>query len=184
MQGASGAGKRSPRRFLRFHVGVACAGQRGTEVRMIVGVACDHAGLRIKSEATAALKEMGHTVEDLGTDSDVSVDYPDFAELVARGVATGKFERGVLVCGTGIGMSIAANKHAGIRAAVCTTEFEARLGRAHNNANVLCLGERVVGLGLAHDIVRAFFTTSFEGGRHERRVEKLNALDNREVTDG
>ncbi len=144
---------------------------------MKVGVACDHAGLHLKAEAVAALKELGHTVEDLGTNSDVSVDYPDYANAVARGVAGGKYERGVLVCGTGIGMSITANKTHGIRAALCTTEFEARMARAHNDANVLCMGERVLGLGVAHDIVRVFFTTPFEGGRHEGRVEKIKASE-------
>jgi ribose 5-phosphate isomerase B len=145
-----------------------------------VAVACDHAGLHLKAEAIAALKEMGHSAEDLGTNSEVSVDYPDFANVVAHGVAGGLFDRGVLVCGTGIGMSITANKHHGIRAAVCTTEFEARMARAHNDANVLCMGERVLGAGVAREIVRVFFTTSFEGGRHERRVAKIHDAEEKQ----
>lgn len=144
---------------------------------MKVSVASDHAGIRLKAEAVAALRELGHEVQDLGTRDEVSVDYPDFASAVAREVSEGRVERGVLVCGTGIGMSIAANKVKGVRAAVCTTEFEARQSRAHNDANVLCLGERVLGPGVARDVLRAFFTTSFEGGRHERRVQKIKALD-------
>jgi ribose 5-phosphate isomerase B len=147
---------------------------------MKVGVACDHAGILLKPEAIAALKELGHAVEDLGTNSEVSVDYPDFANVVAHGVGGGLFERGVLICGTGIGMSITANKHRRIRAAVCTSEFEARLARAHNDANILCLGARVVGPGMAREIIRAFMGTSFEGGRHERRVEKITAIENAE----
>jgi ribose 5-phosphate isomerase B len=116
-------------------------------------------------------------VEDLGPFSADSVDYPDYARAVAEAVAQGRARLGVLVCGTGIGMSIAANKVKGVRAAHCGTEFEARMARAHNDANVLCMGERVLGLGVAAAIVKAFLETPFEGGRHERRVQKMKDLE-------
>jgi ribose 5-phosphate isomerase B len=126
-----------------------------------------------------AAKAKGFEVEDLGPHAADSVDYPDFAARVAQAVAGGQARFGVLVCGTGIGMSMAANKVPGVRAALCHTEFEARATRSHNDANVLCLGERVTGGGLGASIVEVFLTTPFEGGRHARRVEKLNALDRR-----
>ncbi len=137
----------------------------------------DHAGLALRAEAVKAAREAGFEVEDLGPFSGDSVDYPDYAKAVAQAVAAGKARLGILVCGTGIGMSIAANKVKGIRAAHCTTEFEARMARAHNDANELCLGERVVGLGLGAAVVKAFLAGSFEGGRHARRVEKMKALE-------
>jgi ribose 5-phosphate isomerase B len=136
-------------------------------------IASDHAGLQLKTELVGALGKRGVEVVDLGTHSGDSVDYPDFASKVARAVGKGEFDRGVLICGTGIGMSIVANKHRGVRAALCTTEFEARMARAHNDANVLCLGQRVVGAGLAQGILDAFLEQPFEGGRHERRVQKI-----------
>ncbi len=137
----------------------------------------DHAGLALRGEAVKAARAAGFEVEDLGPFSGESVDYPDYARSVAEAVAAGRAKLGILVCGTGIGMSIAANKVKGIRAAHCTTEFEARMARAHNDANVLCIGERVVGLGLGAAIVKAFLETAFEGGRHARRVEKMSALE-------
>jgi len=137
----------------------------------------DHAGLALRAEAVKVAKEAGFEVEDLGPFSSDSVDYPDYARQVAEAVASGRSALGILVCGTGIGMSIAANKVKGIRAAHCTSEFEARLARAHNDANVLCLGERVVGLGVGGAIVAAFLKGSFEGGRHERRVRKMADLE-------
>jgi len=146
-----------------------------------LAVASDHAGLLLRAEAVKAARELGHEVEDLGPAGAESVDYPDFARRVGQRVASGEAQAGVLVCGTGIGMSIAANKVPGIRAALCTSEFEARMARAHNDANVLCLGERVVGAGLAGSIVRAFLSQPFEGGRHERRVAKLRELDSRKT---
>ena len=139
----------------------------------------DHAGLRLRAEAVRVAREAGLEVEDLGPFSADSVDYPDYAKAVAEAVAAGKARLGILVCGTGIGMSIAANKVRGVRAAHCTTEFEARMARAHNDANVLCLGERVVGLGLGGAIVKAFLDGAFEGGRHERRVQKVKDLEGR-----
>ena len=137
----------------------------------------DHAGLALRAEAVKVAKAAGLEVEDLGPFSGDSVDYPDYAKAVADAVTGGRARLGILVCGTGIGMSIAANKVKGVRAAHCTTEFEARMARAHNDANVLCIGERVVGLGLGGAIVKAFLETSFEGGRHERRVQKMRDLE-------
>ena len=137
----------------------------------------DHAGLALRAEAVRVAREAGFEIEDLGPFSSDSVDYPDFAARVGRAVVEGGARLGVLVCGTGIGMSIAANKVKGVRAAHCTTEYEARMTRAHNDANVLCLGERVVGLGLGAAIVAAFLSQPFEGGRHQRRVDQITALD-------
>ncbi len=137
----------------------------------------DHAGLALRAEAVKVARGAGLEVEDLGPFTGDSVDYPDYARQVAEAVSAGRARFGLLVCGTGIGMSIAANKVRGIRAAHCTTEYEARMARAHNDANVLCIGERVVGLGLGAEIVKAFLATPFEGGRHQRRVDKMNALD-------
>jgi ribose 5-phosphate isomerase B len=143
--------------------------------RVIAG--SDHAGLALRSEAVKVAKAAGFEVEDLGPFSGDSVDYPDFARRVGEAVAQGRARLGILVCGTGIGMSIAANKVRGVRAAHCGTEFDARMARAHNDANVLCVGERVVGLGVGAAIVKAFLETPFEGGRHERRVQLLKDLD-------
>ncbi len=144
-----------------------------------VAVGCDHAGLALKREIVSELRERGRSIEDFGTDSEASVDYPDYAEVVARSVAAGGQPFGILVCGTGIGMAMAANKVPGIRAALCHTEWEARLAREHNDANVLCLGGRVLGPGLALAIVQAFLGGRFEGGRHQRRVEKMAKMEGR-----
>lgn len=144
---------------------------------MKYAIACDHAGLGLKREVAQALAELGHAVEDLGTNDAKSVDYPDFAAAVARALQEGRAERGVLVCGTGVGMAIAANKFRGVRAALCTDEFTARMSRAHNDANVLCLGERVIGAGAARAIAAAFASTGFEGGRHERRLAKIRVAE-------
>src|SRR5574341_763160 len=137
----------------------------------------DHAGPVLRAEAVRVAREKGLEVEDLGTFSADSVDYPDYARAVAEAVATGKARFGVLVCGTGIGMSIAANKVKGVRAAHCTTEYEARMARAHNDANVLCLGGRVLGVGQAGAVVEAFLAQPFEGGRHQRRVDKITSME-------
>jgi ribose 5-phosphate isomerase B len=137
----------------------------------------DHAGMSLRAEAVRVAAAAGFEVEDLGPFSADSVDYPDFAARVGQAVVEGRARLGVLVCGTGIGMSIAANKVKGIRAAHCTTEYEARMARAHNDANVLCMGERVIGLGLGGAVTAAFLAQSFEGGRHQRRVDKIAALD-------
>lgn len=138
-----------------------------------IAIGSDHGGFEYKASIIKALQVKGYDVVDMGTYSPVSCDYPIIAKKVARAVAKGDFEKGILVCGTGIGMSMAANKVKGIRAAVCGDTFSARATRAHNNANILCLGQRVVGEGLALDIVDIWLTTKFEGGRHERRVNMI-----------
>lgn len=146
---------------------------------MKVIIASDHAGLELRRELVKALQELRVEVDDVGPTSAESVDYPDYARLVSRAVAEGNDIRGVLVCGTGMGMAIMANKHPGIRAALCTDEFVARMARAHNDANVLCLGQRVVGAGLARSILEAFLATPFEGGRHQRRLDKIREAESR-----
>ena len=143
-----------------------------------VALACDHAGYLLKDELKKHLTEQGYAVVDHGTDGPASVDYPLFADKLCESITDGRCALGILVCGTGIGMSIAANKHPGIRAACCSDTFSARLTRMHNDANVLCMGARVVGAGLALELAETFLSTPFEGGRHMRRVEMLNALDN------
>ncbi len=143
--------------------------------RIVAG--SDHAGLRLRAEAVRVAREKGFEVDDLGPFSADSVDYPDFARQVAEAVAVGRARLGILVCGTGIGMSIAANKVEGVRAAHCASEFDARMARAHNDANVLCLGERTLGLGLGAAIVGAFLDQPFEGGRHQRRIDKISQME-------
>jgi ribose 5-phosphate isomerase B len=138
---------------------------------LIVG--SDHAGVDLKRELSGVAEELGYEVVDIGTDSTDSTDYPDYAHQVASAVARGE-GIGLLVCGTGVGMSMAANRHAGVRAALCGDVFSASMTRKHNDANVLCIGARVVGGGLAAEILRAFLGASFEGGRHQRRVDKID----------
>ena len=143
---------------------------------MTVAIGADHAGFALKE----VIRKHFTTVEfiDVGTDSEASVDYPDYAAKVARKVASGEAETGVLVCGTGVGMSMAANRIPGVRAAACSESYTARLTRDHNDANVLCIGSRVVGEGVAIDIVAAWLETGFSGGeRHVRRLNKIKALD-------
>ena len=140
----------------------------------IVAIAADHGGFDLKSVLVAELQALGHEVVDLGTTTRESVDYPDFAEAVAGALCQGRATRGVLICGTGIGMSIAANRHREIRAALVHDETTARLARQHNDANVLVLGGRLLGPEVAKDCVRTFFSTSFDGGRHARRIAKLS----------
>ncbi len=142
-----------------------------------IAVASDHAGLSLKRHLIEHLKAAGHTVTDFGPETADSVDYPDHGAPAARAVAAGECALGLLVCGTGIGMSMVANKVRGIRAALCHTEWEARATRAHNDANVLCLGERVIGPGLAEAILDAFLASEYEGGRHARRVQKITDLE-------
>ncbi len=144
---------------------------------MRIAIASDHAGLQLKRELVNHLRKRGFDVDDLGPHETASVDYPDFARRVTDRLAAATSDKGILVCGTGMGMSIAANKIPGVRAALCTNELLARMARAHNDANVLCLGERVVGSGLALAIADAFFDTPFEGGRHQRRVDLITALE-------
>jgi ribose 5-phosphate isomerase B len=144
-------------------------------MRVVLG--SDHGGLRLKEEIKSLLDEMNISYLDMGCNCEESVDYPDYAVPVAEKVASGEFDFGILICGTGIGMSIAANKVKGIRCAVVSDEYSARMSREHNNANVLALGERVIGPDLAKSIVRTWLTTEFAGGRHERRVNKIMALE-------
>lgn len=140
----------------------------------VVAVASDHGGFEMKGEIVKFLEEFGCEVLDLGTDGPESVDYPEFANLMASAIKEGRCDRGVLFCGTGIGISIAANRHPHIRAAHCRDVTEARLSRAHNNANVLALGGRIIGGEVAKDCVQVFLKTEFEGGRHARRVAKIS----------
>ncbi len=144
---------------------------------MKIAIGADHAGVELKDHLADMLRRQGHEIADQGTHGTDSVDYPDFAAKVARSVASGEVERGVLVCGTGLGVAIAANKVDGVRAATCNDLFTAEMCRAHNDANVLTLGARVVGIGVAEEIVRIFVATDFEGGRHERRRDKIHALE-------
>ena len=144
---------------------------------MHIAIGSDHGGYELKQRIVEFLIAQGHQVQDFGTHSTESVDYPDFAVPLARAVAAGEFDRGILICGTGIGMSIAANKVHGIRAAVCTNCYMARMSRQDNDANILCLGGRVLGLGLALEIVQVFLETEFMGGRHARRIGKIMRLE-------
>lgn len=143
----------------------------------ILAIGCDHGGFELKNAIAEHLTERGITVKDFGITELHSVDYPEIAEKVARCVASGEARLGILVCGTGIGMSLAANKIKGIRAAACSETFSARFTRLHNDANILCLGGRVVGIGLGLDMVDLFVDTEFEGGRHQRRVDAVMALE-------
>ena len=141
----------------------------------VCAIASDHAGYSLKEALKAYLGENGHQVLDLGTNGPESVDYPDFAAAVADAIAGGRAARGVLVCGTGIGISIAANRNPAIRAALCHDTTTARLSRQHNDANVLVLGGRLIGEEVAKDCLSVFLSTAYEGGRHDRRVAKLSA---------
>lgn len=140
---------------------------------MKVAIANDHGGYNLKSEIVKYFEENGIEYTDFGTDSKDSVDYPDFARPVSEKVAQGEFDRGILICGTGIGMSIAANKVKGVRCALVHDTFSAKATREHNDSNMLALGERVIGPGIALDIVDLWLNTEFGGGRHERRVNKI-----------
>lgn len=140
----------------------------------------DHAGLDLKRHLVAYLRARGVEVEDVGTHDGASTDYPDWGARVARAVASGEATFGLLVCGSGQGMAMAANRVPGVRAAVVADTFSARATRAHNDANVLCIGQRVVGHGLAESIVDAFLDAPFEGGRHQRRIDKLTELEKKE----
>jgi ribose 5-phosphate isomerase B len=144
---------------------------------MKIAIGADHAGFGLKERIKEKLEKDGHEVTDVGTSSDESTDYPDYASAVAHQVANGDAERGILVCATGVGMSIAANKVHGIRAALAVTPDEVRLTRQHNNANVLTLGGKFTAPEAASDMVDVFLNTGFEGGRHERRVNKISQLE-------
>jgi ribose 5-phosphate isomerase B len=143
---------------------------------MRVAIASDHGGMKIREEIKSLLKELNIEFEDFGCECETSVDYPDYAQPVATKVAEGEFDRGILICGTGIGMSIAANKVKGIRCALVHDMFSAKATREHNDSNVLAMGERVIGPGLAREIAKIWLTTEFEGGRHEIRVNKIHQL--------
>ena len=144
---------------------------------MKISVAADHGGYMLKNAIAKYLTEKGHTVIDHGTNSGDSVNYPDYAHPVCVDIQKGESDLGILVCGIGIGMSLAANKHKGIRAACCSDTFSARLTRMHNDSNILCIGERVVGYGLALDLVDNFINAEFEGGRHSERVKMVMAFE-------
>ena len=141
-----------------------------------IAIASDHAGFPLKEILRGELDAMGYEVEDLGTYAEESVDFPDFAEAMAMAIKNGRVERGVLVCGTGIGIAMAANRFSWVRAGVCQDTTSARLTRAHNDANVLAMGARLIGSETAKDCLRAFLETPYEGGRHDRRVDKLASL--------
>ena len=142
----------------------------------MIAIGCDHAAVELKQAIKAYLDEQNIQYIDLGTDGE-PCDYPDIAKAVAEKITSGECELGILLCGTGIGMSIAANKIKGIRAAVCSDEFSAKYTRLHNDANILCMGARVIGPGLAVELADIFLHTGFEGGRHQRRVDKITALE-------
>ena len=144
---------------------------------MKIAVGCDHGGLEHKNAIAEHLKSEGFEVEDFGIYENKSVDYPEIALKVANSIKNGENELGILVCGTGIGMSLAANKVNGIRAAACSEHFSAKYTRLHNNSNILCLGGRVIGVGTAIELVDLFVDTEFEGGRHAKRVDKITAIE-------
>ena len=143
---------------------------------MKIVMGADHGGYQLKNSLRDHLTEQGHTVIDLGCQGE-RVDYPDYGQKVGETVAAGEADYGICVCGTGIGISIAVNKIPGIRAALCTNEYEAMMTRRHNDANVLVMGGRVIGEELAKDIARVFFSTEFEGGRHQKRIDKIAAIE-------
>jgi len=144
-------------------------------VRIAIG--SDHRGFALKEALKEILGELGHEWVDFGCEGEEPVDYPDIARPLGEAVAAGEYERGILICGNGVGMSIAANKVKGVRAALCQNSFTARLARRHNDVNVLCLGAWCIGRGLAEEIVRVFLSEDFEGGRHARRLEKIRAME-------
>ena len=148
------------------------------EKKIIIG--SDHGGYALKVKVIKHLEERGFEVTDVGTYTEASCNYPEYADLLCKRIISGEFERGILICGTGIGMSMAANKHAGIRAAACENTFSARMTRMHNDANVLVLGAGVVGEGLALNIVDAFLSGEFLGGRHQTRVDMITQIENEE----
>ena len=145
---------------------------------MKIAIGCDHGGLEHKNAIVKHLKNRGFDVEDFGIYEQVSVDYPDIAKKVCQSIVNNDNERGILVCGTGIGMSLAANKFKGIRAAVCSEHFSAKYTRLHNDSNILCLGGRVIGIGTALELVDLFVDTEFEGGRHQNRINKITEIEN------
>ena len=146
---------------------------------MRIAVGSDHGGLRLKNEIIEYLQKNNYQLKDFGTHTEESCDYPDIARPLAEAVAAGEFDKGILICGTGIGIGIAANKVKGIRAALCHDCFSAKASREHNDANILTMGERVIGTGLALQIVEIWLSTDFEGGRHKNRVAKISEIENK-----
>lgn len=144
----------------------------------MIAVGCDHAGYELKKDIIEYLKNNNIEVVDCGCNGE-SCDYPEIAEIVCQKITSGEAEKGILFCGTGIGMSMAANKIKGIRAAVCTDHFSVKYTRLHNDANVLCMGARVIGAGIAEELTDLFLNTGYEGGRHQRRVDKIMALESK-----
>jgi ribose 5-phosphate isomerase B len=144
---------------------------------MLIAIGSDHAGLEMKEVVIGLLSELEYEITDYGTCQPQSVDYPDFGEKVAEAVSAGKADRGILICGTGIGMSIVANKFPHVRAALCNELFSARMSRMHNDANILVLAGRIIGRDLAKEIVRVWLETGFEGGRHQRRLDKIDFIE-------
>ena len=147
---------------------------------MKIAIASDHTGVELKLEIIKYLKELGHETDDFGTNSKESIDYPIYGKKVADEVVKGKYDGGVLICGTGIGISLAANKVKGIRAAVCSEPYSAKLSKMHNNSNIIAFGARVVGVDLAKMIVKEWTEAKFEGGRHSKRVELISKIENGE----
>lgn len=145
---------------------------------MKIAIANDHAATEMKRQVVAYLREQGHEIINYGTDSTESVDYADYAKPVALDVQQKKVDFGILICGTGVGISLAANKIAGIRAAVCSESATARLVKAHNDANIIAFGARIIGIETAKDILDVFMHTEFEGGRHQKRIDKITAIEN------
>lgn len=145
----------------------------------MIAIGSDHAGFKLKEEIKKHLTEKGIAFNDFGTYGPESVDYPVYGIAVAEAVASGEYGKGILVCGTGIGISMSANKVKGIRAAVCSDTFSAHAAREHNNANIICVGERVVGTGLAIDIIDTFLEAEFEGGRHQRRIDLISDYESK-----
>ena len=147
----------------------------------MIAIACDHAALEMKAEVIKILDERGLAYEDFGTFTTDSCHYPIFGARAAQAVASGKCDRGILICGTGIGMSLVANKVKGVRCALCSDSYSAKMTRAHNDSNMLAMGARVIGIEVAREIVNAWLDTPFEGGRHQTRVDMITAIENGEV---
>jgi ribose 5-phosphate isomerase B len=146
---------------------------------MTIAIGCDHAGVALKNEILPTLRELSIQWKNVGTDDEKSVDYPDFGERVSEMVSNGDVERGILICGTGIGMSIVANKFPGVRASLCHDPYSAEMSRLHNDANILILPGRIIDSSRAKEIVKIWFTTDFEGGRHQRRIDKIKTIEER-----
>jgi ribose 5-phosphate isomerase B len=143
----------------------------------LIGIASDHGGFDLKENIVSFLSELGYELSNMGPDNSNSVDYPDYALKIAQAITKNKVSRGIVICGTGIGMSIVVNRFPGIRGSLCSDVFTAKLSREHNDSNILIMGGRVVGHGLAKEIVKVWLNTPFEGGRHQKRLDKINQLD-------